>query len=420
MFAVFRQRGFSLLWIGNVISMVGDWILLVALPFYVFQRTGSALASGAMFIVEVIPMLLLGSVAGVFVDRWNRKKTIIVTNVSSALVLFLLLFVQSKNGLWLVYVVAFTEAVLACFASPAYSAVVPLLVKEKQLSAANSMNKLGVEMTRLLGPALGSVLLGLSGLMSIILVDSVSFLFCAFTIVFISLPTSTGSNDTKGFHTPTTVYTLVWREWIEGLQLMRRTQVIAAVFVITSVSMIGEGFGRVVFIPFLSLVLHQGAIALGWVLTVQGIGGVLGSLVNERLTKWLSPWILIGWSGIVLGLLNLVAVLFPKLPVLLCIYLFGGGPVMFFFVGLYTLLQQHTGNAYRGRIFGAYNTTNTLLLLAGMLLSSTFTNILGPLLMFALMGVFYFLAGVIALFLLRNIRIYVGKIGVSEVASKNT
>ncbi|HCI79913.1 MAG TPA: MFS transporter, partial [Ktedonobacter sp.] len=73
MLALFRQRNFSLLWIGNFISMMGDWILLVALPFYVFLRTGSALASGAMFIVEVIPTLLLGSVAGVFVDRWSRK-----------------------------------------------------------------------------------------------------------------------------------------------------------------------------------------------------------------------------------------------------------------------------------------------------------------------------------------------------------
>ncbi|HCI78140.1 MAG TPA: hypothetical protein DHW02_00445, partial [Ktedonobacter sp.] len=153
MLAVFRQRNFSLLWIGNFISMMGDWMLLVALPFYVFQRTGSALATGATFIVEVIPTLLLGSVAGVFVDRWSRKRTLVVTNVLSAVMLLLLLFVQTRGGLWLVYMVAFAESLIDCFASPAYSALVPLLVKEEQLPTANSANKLGVELTRLLGPA---------------------------------------------------------------------------------------------------------------------------------------------------------------------------------------------------------------------------------------------------------------------------
>ena len=405
MLAVFRQRNFSLLWIGNFISMMGDWMLLVALPFYVFQRTGSALATGITFIVEVIPTLLLGSVAGVFVDRWSRKRTLIVTNVLSALVLLLLLFAQTRNGLWLVYVVAFAESLIDCFASPTYSALVPLLVKEEQLATANSANKLDVELTRLLGPALGGVILGLFGLTSIILVDSVSFLFCALAAHFILLSEYIDNKQTKA-STSIIVETNIWREWIEGLRLVRGTRVVAAVFIVTSISMIGEGFGRIVFIPFVSEVLHQGPIALGWVLTVQGIGGVVGSLLNERLSKRLSLRVLIGWSGIILGLLNLIAVVFHTLPVLLGIYLVGGGPVMFFFIGLYTLLQQHTDDAYRGRVFGTYNTMNTLLLLAGMVLSSTFTNMVGPLLMFGLMGAFYFLAGVVALLLLCRVSMW--------------
>ncbi len=401
MLAVFRQRNFSLLWIGNFISMMGDWMLLVALPFYVFQRTGSALATGATFIVEVIPTLLLGSVAGVFVDRWSRKRTLVVTNVLSAVMLLLLLFVQTRGGLWLVYMVAFAESLIDCFASPAYSALVPLLVKEEQLPTANSANKLGVELTRLLGPAMGGVILGVLGLTSIVVVDSISFLFCALTAVFIFLPEHIERRQ-KISDTTINVDTNIWHEWIEGLRLVRGTRVVAAVFIVTSISMIGEGFGRVVFIPFVSEVLHQGPVVFGWVLTVQGVGGVVGSLLNERLSKRFSPGVLIGWSGIVTGSFNFITVLFPFLPVLLGNYLFSGGPVMFFFIGLYTLLQQRTDNAYRGRVFGTYNTMNTLLLLAGMVLSSTLTNGVGPLLMFGLAGTFYFLAGVVALPLLRN------------------
>ncbi|HCI79915.1 MAG TPA: hypothetical protein DHW02_09500 [Ktedonobacter sp.] len=93
---------------------------------------------------------------------------------------------------------------------------------------------------------------------------------------------------------------------------------------------------------------------------------------------------------------------------------------MFFFIGLYTLLQQNTSDAYRGRIFGVYNTTNTVLLLAGMLLSSTFTNVFGPSLMFALMGVFYFLAGAVALPLLHNTRMHSEQSDIlSEIRQEN-
>jgi len=75
MLAALRQRNFALLWFGQLISLLGDWILFVALPFYIYTLTGSTLATGIMFMVQTLPRLFLGSVAGVFVDRWNRRRT---------------------------------------------------------------------------------------------------------------------------------------------------------------------------------------------------------------------------------------------------------------------------------------------------------------------------------------------------------
>jgi MFS family permease len=77
MINLLRQRNYSLLWSSQLISQVGTWALLAALPFYVFQLTGSVVATGTMFLVEVIPPILLGSVAGVFVDRWDRRWIIV-------------------------------------------------------------------------------------------------------------------------------------------------------------------------------------------------------------------------------------------------------------------------------------------------------------------------------------------------------
>ena len=91
MLTVLRQRDLSLLWFGGVLSVIGDYFLFVALPFFVFEQTASALATGAIFIAETLPRLLFGSVAGVFVDRWDRKRTMVVSDLSRALILLPLL-----------------------------------------------------------------------------------------------------------------------------------------------------------------------------------------------------------------------------------------------------------------------------------------------------------------------------------------
>jgi MFS family permease len=108
--ATLRQRDFALLWFGGLISMMGDWAMFAALPFYAFEQTGSAFASGAVLTALTLPGLLFGTVAGVFVDRWDRKRTMVVANLLQVLVMLPLLLVRPGESLWLVYVVAFVMA----------------------------------------------------------------------------------------------------------------------------------------------------------------------------------------------------------------------------------------------------------------------------------------------------------------------
>jgi MFS family permease len=87
MWAVLRRRDFALLWSGSLVSDTGDWLLIVGLPIYVFTTTGSSLGTAVVFIVELVPALLLGSVAGVFVDRWDLRRTMITVNLVQAVLL---------------------------------------------------------------------------------------------------------------------------------------------------------------------------------------------------------------------------------------------------------------------------------------------------------------------------------------------
>ena len=108
MLAVLRQRNFALLWFGGLISMTGDWVLFIGLPIYIYQLSGSALATSLMFMAQIVPRILLGSLAGVFVDRWDRRQILVVTNLLLALGLLPLMLVRSVEWLWLVYVIAFS------------------------------------------------------------------------------------------------------------------------------------------------------------------------------------------------------------------------------------------------------------------------------------------------------------------------
>ena len=103
MLAVLRQKNFARLWAGGAISMLGDWLLFIGLPFAIYNMTGSALATGTMFIAQSLPTLLFGALGGVFADRGDRRRTMIIADLLRAALLLLLLIVHSSGTLWALY-----------------------------------------------------------------------------------------------------------------------------------------------------------------------------------------------------------------------------------------------------------------------------------------------------------------------------
>src|SRR3954453_10790253 len=171
MLKLLRQRDFSLLWFAGLVSLTGDWMLFVALPIAVYNLTGSALATGGVLIANKVLALLLGSVAGVFVDRWDRKRTMVISNLIRAPVLLLLLFVDSADRVWIVYVVAAVNSAVGQFFRPAEGALLPLLVTEGEIVQANALTGLNDNLSRLAGPALGGLVAVGFGLHGVVVTD---------------------------------------------------------------------------------------------------------------------------------------------------------------------------------------------------------------------------------------------------------
>ena len=401
MIAVLRQRDFSLLWFGGVLSVVGDFFLFIALPFFVYERTGSALATGAMFAAETLPRLLFGSVAGVFVDRWDRKKTMVLADLSRAAILLPLLAVAAGGPLWPVYVVAFAEATVSMFFLPAKDALVPNLVAERHLAAANSLNSMGEQVPSLVGPLLGGALFGLVGLGGLVLLDIATYLVSAALISLISLRPVLSTDRPAGEASETVQLTAsAWagalREWLEGLRLVGRDLRIAAVFAVVAVAMVGEGVITVLIIVFVKDVLGGGSAEFSWIITAYGAGGIAGGF----LAAWLAPAIgearLLALSAAANGVFLLLMFNIPVLAVVVALGVPAGATVVGWFVGAQTLLQKWVPDTHRGRVFGAYETTQALLLLVGMGLAAVLAAPVGVVAVLSVVGAVYVVVGAIA------------------------
>jgi MFS family permease len=400
MLATLRQRNFALLWCAGLISLIGSRAMMTALPFYVYQQTGATLATAALFAAAYLPMVLLGSVAGVFVDRWDRKRIMVLTNLIQTVVMLLLLLVRSSTWLWLVLLIAFVETSVTMFFSPAERALLPRLVGEDHLVPANSLTGLNDNIARLAGPPVGGALLGFFGLDSVAIVDSASFLIAAVLISLISVSSRPSREQAAVADAVVSSWLRVWREWLDGLTVVRHDHLIAALFVVLGVTSLGGTIIDPLYAPFVRSVLHGGAAALGWLSTSGALGGLLGGLIVGQLGRKVRPRHLIGVGTVVVGVLMLVMYHQTSLPAVMVLGFVMAMPVVGAGIGSSTLLQTGAPDAYRGRVFGALNTTAALVGLAGVGLAGIFGDILGIVPMLSVAGGITLLAGVIALVIL--------------------
>lgn len=426
MLTTLRQRNFFLVWFAGMISLIGDWMLFIALPIYVFILTGSILLTSVIFMVSLVPNLLFGSLAGVFVDRWNRKWTMIVASALQAVSLLPLLAVNTPDRVWLVYVSAILESTLGVFFKPAESALLPQLVDEEQLVSANSLSGVNQNLSRLIGPALGGILVGLWGITGIIALDLTSYVIAALLIAVVSgtaarRPPQPMSDDSRK-DAPISERG-VWRELGQGLRIVFTTRVVAVVFLIIAAMSIGEGLFSTLLIVWVKRVLHGGALELGWLMSGQAVGGLVGGLLIAQLGRRLRPARLLGVCAVIFGAIDLVIVntpLFagPHLPpsplpnvtstlvlLVVALFLLVGIVQPGMFTGMMTLLQTSVDDTYLGRIFALVGVIQALMMLGGMALAGSYADRFGVITLLNGQGGMYICAGVVALAFLWHVRL---------------
>jgi DHA3 family macrolide efflux protein-like MFS transporter len=338
-------RNFLLLWAGQAISYIGDQFHYIAIMgLLLYEYDVSAVEMGTMMVSITAPSLIIGPVAGVYVDRWSRKWVMIVSDVIRGLLVMLIPF---TTELWQIYLVMFLVSSVSRFFFPAYNSALPNIVSKEQLLYANSLSQTTFNITLVVGPATGAVLVGFLGYASVFFINGITFFFSALMILRIHLvETLIAQGGIKE----------MVKQMKEGLVLIKKTRPVLFVVSLYSGIMLLFGGINVLFFVFVRDILHLDIVHLGLIDGFQGGGMILGAVAVGAIgaTYQKRSLMLVGtfFVGVFLALFGAN----PYIIVSYVLILFFGISVMFLNIPASTLLQEVVPDEIRGRIFGVQGT----------------------------------------------------------------
>jgi MFS family permease len=345
--ALVRNRSFSLLWVGQLISFFGDRVHMVALAVLITQL-GTPLDLGITLGATAVPNVLLGPLAGALVDRWDRRRTMLICDVVRA-GLVLLVPVLVNVSMWMVYVVAFLVATVGLLFRPAKTAVVPAIVPQEQLVTANSASSMSETLADLLGYPLAAVIV--ASLASLIgaafVLDAGTYLISAVLIWGMTVPK-------QDLNVAEFAAGAIWREMVEGWNFLTRHAELLANTVVSTIAQLAFGAEIVCSILYARDVLDQSFLPFpenyGWMASALGLGSVLGGLVigsvATRTPK--GPMTIAGF--ILLGISLLAAGLVRNTYAAIGLFFMVGVANMLYLVPTITLFQERTPQRLFGRV----------------------------------------------------------------------
>jgi MFS family permease len=405
-----RRRGFALLWAGGLVSDLGDWTLLVGLPVFVFQLTGSALTTSTIFVAELIPALVVGQVGGVLVDRVDRRRVLVVASVLQAVLLLPLLGVAGPDQLWIVYLVAAAQSGLARVCAPATAALIPRLVPPGELATANGLGALGASTARLLGAPLGGLAIQFLGLGGIVVADALTFLVAAGLVAAIpraaireeDAPTTARAERQASTATARALAT----DWLDGWRTILRAPRLRALVGIGAVSQLCQGIFVVLYVVFVIDVLGADGGAVGLIRGMQAVGGIAAGLAVGAIAARMGTRAMIGWGYVAFGVLSLITWNMPQLstsvPVYAALFAIVGLPGVVVSVGMLTALQGLAPPTHLGRVFAAFETSSGALQAVGVLVAGALADRIGVEPILDAQALLYVACGLAALALLRG------------------
>ncbi len=396
---LFRNRHFVALWLGQTISFIGDYFYMLAVPIMVERLTGSTMMVGLSVISNALPMLLLGPVAGVFVDRWDRKRVMVVSDLLRGALVLLFLTVRTADQVWVYYLVGFLMSCVSRFFFPSQNAALPLLVKDKEdLLAANGLMQMVQTVGLLAGPALAGFAIGLWGEQVAFIFDSVTFLLSAVAIMTVTIPRTTATRAARDGDR----WASLWSEVREGTDYLFGNQIMLGVLICMTVIQLGLGAINVVWVPYLQRTFGVGAEGLGIVDSAQGGGMVLGGLLLGFLSARIPKRFLIAWGLLMIGFALSGLGLAPTFPIVIGLSFCIGVILVPIQSALMATMQLAVPDLKRGRVGSALNAITTAAGLISMAAAASLADLVGQRWIYIICGLIVSASGLLGMVVLKE------------------
>ena len=359
-FSVFRKRDFRLLWSAQLVSTIGTALTDLAAGILVFRLTGSALSVGLMFMATSIPTLFIGLIAGVFVDRYDRRKIMVIADLLRAAIVFSIPFLIQLNILFLYLAVAAVSSISQFF-NPANDAVLPEVATDEELTAANSWIMISSFGSTSIGFALSGLLATAFDIHWAFYLDALTFLFSALCLVFVRVGKIQVEGDTS--------VGVVIANLKEGVSTLVRTPLLRSLFLTGVPVYLAFGLWNVLLLPFAIKALHATEFEYGLQEGLTSVGFVVGSLLMARFAERFreGSWIVVstiamGIAGILYGVASSILIAI----VLVAISGFFNAPSS---ISRRVLMQRNTPRELRGRVFSAFAVARDVVFLIGIALA---------------------------------------------------
>lgn len=347
------NRAFRYLWLGQVVSQMGDWFDTIAVYTIALKLTGSSKSVGLIMVARFLPTVVLGPLSGVIADRFSRRSIMIWSDIIRAIVVLGFLFVRRPDQMWLVYVLTILQLAFSAFFEPAKTAAIPSIVSDRELVPANAIAAVTWSVMLTLGAALGGFVAGWFGTNVAFVLDSLTFVASALLISAVRLPKRPKREKSK----LSLGRALGITDTLEGARYVKNRSRVLAALLVKPAWGLGGGiltllavFGERIF-P----IGGKTATGIGVLFTARGLGTALGPILARR---WMGETrkqmqTAIGIAFLIGGAFYIGFGVSGSL-VLALIFLaiaHAGGSILWVFSTV--LLQRSVEDQFRGRVFAA-------------------------------------------------------------------
>ncbi len=347
------NHDFRQLWLGQVVSQMGDWFNTIALYTIILNLTGSGRDVGLLLVARFLPSFIFGPLSGVIADRFSRRSIMIISDLMRAVVVLGFLFVRRADQLWIIYVLTVIQLGLSTFFEPAKTAAIPSIVSDRELVAANAISSVTWSVMLTLGAAVGGLITGWFGASVSFVLDSLTFVLSAALIATVRLPKRAARKKSR----LTVRRALGITQTIEGVKYVKGRPRVLALLLVKPAWGLGGGiltllavFGEKIF-P----VGNSAATGIGVLFAARGIGTAVGPIVARRISgegaKRMQTSI-----GIAFLIGGLFYIAFGSTnSFLIALIVLGiahmGGSILWVFSTV--MLQRDVEDNFRGRVFAA-------------------------------------------------------------------